>query len=311
MTTNETVIVFGPTGAVGGAAAIEARKRGAHVWLAMRDTSKEIQGFDSNAEGYSRVEADLTKPETLKGAVSKSGAKTAFTYAIFQSSDSMRASFQALKDAGITYVVMLSSFTVHGDARGEYTDMIGKIHANTEISLQDSGIKHTAIRPAFFANNVNMWYHAGLRKGEVEVAHPTAKFDYISQTDIGTVCGAILANPDFQTLDEGSNAKSVYLCGPELMTQTEAMDVISKGLGREIKVKEVSQEQWVANIGIPHMKLALEGIGEGMKENIKTDGRAMYPEEMYAQSQKNMKKYLGREPTTFSEWVKQNKAAFD
>jgi hypothetical protein len=48
-----------------------------------------------------------------------------------------------------------------------------------------------------------------------------------------------------------------------------------------------------------------------MKENIKTDGRAMYPEEMYAQSQKNMKKYLGREPTTFSEWVKQNKAAFD
>ena len=311
MASSESVIVFGPTGAVGGVAAVEARKRGAHVWLAMRDTSKEIKGFDSNAEGYSRVEADLTKPETLKGAVSKSGAKTAFIYVIFQSPDSMRSSFQALADAGITYIVMLSSFTVQGDARGEYTDMIGKIHATTEISLQDSGIKHTAVRPAFFASNVLMWYSDGLKKGEVEVAHPAAKFDYISPTDIGTVCGAILANPDFQTLDKDSTAKSVYLCGPELMTQNNAMDIISKGLGREIKVKEVGQDQWVANFSNPYMRPAMEGIGEGMQENIKTDGRAMYPEEMYTQSHKNMKTYLGREPTKFSEWVAQNKAAFD
>lgn len=117
--TTETVILYGPTGAVGGAAAVEACQRGAHVWLAMRSTSKEIQGFDSNAEVYSHVEADLPKPESLKGAVSKSGAKTAFAYANFQSSYSMRASFQTLKDVGITYVVMLSSFTVHGDARGD------------------------------------------------------------------------------------------------------------------------------------------------------------------------------------------------
>ena len=54
------VIVFGASGAVGSAAAIEARKRGAKVWLAMRDTSKTIQQLDEEEEkgGYERVQAD-------------------------------------------------------------------------------------------------------------------------------------------------------------------------------------------------------------------------------------------------------------
>jgi uncharacterized protein YbjT (DUF2867 family) len=294
MASNQPVLVFGPTGAVGRAAAIEARKRGAHVWLAMRDTNKAIQGVDSNAEGYTRVEADLMKPETLKGAVSQSGAKTAFVYTIFDSPDSMLSSFKALKDAGITYIVMLSSYTVEGDARGEYLDIIGSVHAKTEVSLQDSGIKHTAVRPGFFASNVIMWYH-----------------DYISPTDIGTVCGAILANPDYQTLDKNSNAQSVYLCGPELITQLQAMENISKVLGREIKVKEVSQDQWISNFNIPHLRPAMEGIANDMRESLKTDAQSMYPEKMYRPSRENMKKYLGREPTKFSEGVEQNKAAFD
>src|SRR5690242_4097198 len=67
----QTVLVFGPTGAVGCAAAIEAHRRGAHVWLAMRDTSKKIDGLsesDLESERFSRVQADLDKPDTLKRA---------------------------------------------------------------------------------------------------------------------------------------------------------------------------------------------------------------------------------------------------
>lgn len=36
----QTVLVFGPIGTVGSAAVVEAHRRGAHVWLVMRDTGK-------------------------------------------------------------------------------------------------------------------------------------------------------------------------------------------------------------------------------------------------------------------------------
>ena len=45
----DNVIIFGPTGAVGTAAAREAGKRGAKVWLAMRDTNKKIPGLDETS----------------------------------------------------------------------------------------------------------------------------------------------------------------------------------------------------------------------------------------------------------------------
>src|SRR5690242_6833607 len=115
----ENVIVFGPTGGVGRAAALEARKRGAHVWLAMRDTNKTIPGLSADAEGFTRIQADLSKPDSLKDAVKKSGATTAFVYTLFGSPDSMRSAFDALRDSGITYAALLSSFMVKGDPHDE------------------------------------------------------------------------------------------------------------------------------------------------------------------------------------------------
>jgi NAD(P)-dependent dehydrogenase (short-subunit alcohol dehydrogenase family) len=72
------VIVFGPTGAVGRAVAIEASKRGAKVWLAMRTTDKAINGINREDEergAFQRVQADLFDPESVVKAVKESGAK--------------------------------------------------------------------------------------------------------------------------------------------------------------------------------------------------------------------------------------------
>lgn len=61
------VIVFGPTGAVGSAAARTAASLGAEVTLAMRDTAKVIPGLDDEKEkngAFERTQADLTNPDT-------------------------------------------------------------------------------------------------------------------------------------------------------------------------------------------------------------------------------------------------------
>jgi NAD(P)-dependent dehydrogenase (short-subunit alcohol dehydrogenase family) len=78
-----TVIVFGPTGNNGSVAAQIAHQNDAKVWLAMRDPSKAIPGLTPDAEkagNYSRVQADLSKPDSIAAAVKTSSATRAFIY---------------------------------------------------------------------------------------------------------------------------------------------------------------------------------------------------------------------------------------
>ena len=119
---NQPILIFGPTGAVSNAAAIKAHKRGANVFLAMRDTTKEIQNLsasDLSSPRYTKIQADLTQSATVKHAVHQSGATTAFVYTILSSKDNMRATFSALKDSDIEHVVLLSSYAVKGPAENE------------------------------------------------------------------------------------------------------------------------------------------------------------------------------------------------
>ncbi|KAF1912850.1 hypothetical protein BDU57DRAFT_406112, partial [Ampelomyces quisqualis] len=185
---NKNVIIFGPTGAVGSAAAIEAHRRGANVWLAMRNISKPIPGLDSTPPGYTRIHADLSKPDTLSDAVKQSGATTAFVYVMFQSEDHMASSFAALKAAGITYAVLLSSYKVRGAAsnKANETDFIARVHAQTELALAASGITYTSVRPAYFNTNV-LWNADEIKRGEVGLLYPDVKFDFIAPADVGLV----------------------------------------------------------------------------------------------------------------------------
>lgn len=96
----DNVIIFGPTGAVGRSAALEASKRGAKVWLAMRDTSKQIDQIPPEVEKagrFTRVQADLTDPASVTKAIEKSGTKAAYLYAVHGSSDHLRGTLRALK----------------------------------------------------------------------------------------------------------------------------------------------------------------------------------------------------------------------
>lgn len=146
VSSGEKVLVFGPTGAVGSTAALEAHRRGANVFLAMRDPKKPIKGLD-DSEGYTRIQADLSDPETVTKAIETSGAKTVFVYMIHESKDNMASTFRTMKDAGIQHVVLLSSFTIKGapEEEANMVNYIPRVHAQTEIALRDSGIPYTAV----------------------------------------------------------------------------------------------------------------------------------------------------------------------
>ncbi|KAG9199102.1 hypothetical protein G6514_009020 [Epicoccum nigrum] len=304
---NQTVLVFGPTGAVGSAAAIEAHRRGAHVYLAMRDTTKEIKNLsasDLSSPRYTKIQADLTDPDTLKQAVHQSGATIAFVYTVLSSKDSMRATFSTLKDAGLQHVVLLSSYAVKGPAEDEANmkSFIEAAHAKTEVALKASGLASTAVRPMYFTSNV-FWYQDGIRQGEVELLYPDVKFDYIAPSDIGAVCGAVLAEPRSRAQQE----QVIRLCGPTLHSQREAMGIIGLTLGRDIVIRELSEEEWVEKqVQGGQPILVAETIAGNMRRS--SEGKDAYPD--HAEVKGNVEKFAGREAMTLEGWVEANRVAF-
>jgi len=295
-----TVIVFGPTGNVGGATALEASKRGAKVWLAMRDPNKAIDGItkEQEQEGkFERVQADLTDADSIKKAVQKSGAKAAFIYRAF----GMDGAVQALKEAGIEYVVFLSSFTIgpRQDLRQiPASELIPHMHAQIEIALEDVGMAHAALRPAYFATNcISMNLDKSEKPYKARNAYPDLRGDCITPIDMGRVGGAVLVERP-----SSASKEVIFLCGPQLITPDEQWNTINKTLGQNIEVVHESSEEYKSY-------LLRKGLPPPLVDYLTSTmaGQTLeswYPDNLHEEWVANIKRYSGYEPTSFEEFAK-------
>ena len=288
----QKVLVFGPTGGVGGAAALEAFNRGAEVHLAMRDTKKATPNLP---DSLPRVQADLTDPASIEKAVRETGTTIAFIYITFMKD--MHPAAKALKKGGIKHVVLLSSFTVYPTRETAFADgIISKVHAEAEIALEDTGIEYTTVRPMYFANN--LWgIKDMLKSGNMYLYRPDSLDDYIAREDIGAVAGAKLAS--------GGAGEVIPLCGPQLISKKEAWDIVGEELGKKLNYVEITKEQFLDQFkkaGHPEM------VGQVLVKQSDKPLDEKYPDALYKEASGNIKKYTGREPTRFREWVKKHKA---
>ena len=304
------VIIFGPTGAIGSAAARTASELGADVTLAMRDTGKPIPGLDAATEQqrkYQRVQADLTKPETVSAAVDQAGAKYAFIYCAHGSPDGMRASIEALKSSGIELVVFVSSFTIQGDPKKiPQSEVIPFVHARVEINLTEvfGPQGFVAARPGSFATNTRQ-FKSGIQSGEVEIFGPDATVDCIVSEDIGRVCGTILAN------GPQDDERIIYLYGPELIAQKELARRIAQAVGKNPKIASLTPE------GAYKMFVEQRGAPPPVAKYMSSQSTEGFPGEKRVWSVPvtdelllNVEKYSGKKATTFDEWLEQNKGLF-
>lgn len=305
-----TVIVFGPTGNNGSVAAQAAHQKGARVWLAMRDVSKAIPGLDPAAEkagNYSRVYADLSKPDTVTAAVRTAGATRASIYVAQGTPDYMKGTAEALKAAGVEFVVLLSSSTI-GDAQPadvQPSDFIPYSHARLEVTLDEvyGPNGYVAVRPGGFATNL-LRQKEGIRAGDVKMYGPGFKIDCITPVDIGGVIGTILA--------EGprDGQRKVFVYGPAILSQKQALEIIGEVLGKEIKVSGVGAEEALAQYlakGAPRpmAEYMIRALGD-TDPNLE-DGSWLAH---YKEGMENVEKYTGRTATGFREWVEANSELF-
>lgn len=308
--TFDSVLVFGPTGTVGGITAFQAQKRGAHVWLAMRDPSKTINEIPPEVEksgNFTRIQADLSDPASVAKAAQESGAKAAYIYLIFGTPDSMRGSLQAMREAGVESVVFLSSYLVQPDAGLRSIpkeEFIAFAHAQVEIAAEEVGFPYfTALRPAQFASN-HFKMSLDRTSKPPKTTHISADTvdDNIAPEDIGEVSAAVL------TERPRAGNDVIYLCGPELRTAAQSWELIKKVTGRnDIDSTPLSKERFLQARAAQRVPPALATYLAKLQEQS-TDRNEFFPESLYGPAVENIKKYTGREATKFGDYIEAHKA---
>ncbi|KAG9513036.1 hypothetical protein KCV07_g9088, partial [Aureobasidium melanogenum] len=310
------VLVFGATGEVGSAVALEAHALGARVSIAMRDTTKHndwISPEQEHTADLQRAKADLTDTEAVTSAVKETGAQAAFIYAV-HSKDTLRGAIAALRDAGIQYIVFLSTSQVR--TAGSIKDDIRSIgrdyfipwqHAQIEIALEELNMPHTAIRAGFFASNpLRLYLDKSSEPKSVDLLAPDMPHDPIDPGDIGRAAAAMLVNPRLYKSDyQGPYAKDiVYLTGPALSSQTEQWEIINLELAAagkpRVETNHITVGQYLENMAKRHVP---DMIARSLAESM-TETRALYVAEDYDKQRDNVELLTGRRPIFFGSFVK-------
>lgn len=300
------MIIFGPTGKVGSIVARIAQENGAKVHLAMRDTQKVIPGLSAEQERsgkFTRVQADLTNPDTVTTAVKATGSKRAFIYVAHGAPDHMRASIAALKTAGVEFVVFLSSCTVVGELKGiSPSEVIPYMHAQVEINLHEifGAEGYVALRCGYFATNM-LWYKEGIDSGDVRLLSPSFKADCITPVDMGCVGGTILVN------GPRNGQREVYLYGPQLFTKDEAIGIVGRAIGRDLKVTAINEQEGLElymRAGVP------KPVAEYVVRRYADTSSQSTINPFYEVGVENVQLYKGRPALRFEEWVEANKQLF-
>jgi uncharacterized protein YbjT (DUF2867 family) len=143
----------------------------------------------------------------------------------------------AAQQAGVERIVKLSVRSVGHDA----TDPITTWHRAGEEAIRDSGIGWTFLRPTALMSNALNWapmiatdqvVHAPFAAGWAAVVDPA---------DIAAVAAASLT-------DDGHNHRVYELTGPEPLSPTDQVAILSQVLGRDLRYAETDPADTLAQM---------------------------------------------------------------
>ncbi|KAK8211843.1 NmrA-like family protein [Phyllosticta capitalensis] len=305
---NNNVIVFGPTGDVGGFAALEASRRGAKVWLAMRDMAKTVAVLQEEKSSFERVRADLSDAASVTTAVRTSGATAAFVYLV-PTNDGLRSSLAAMQAAGIEFVVFISTYSIPSnvDVRAvPASSVIAFEHAAVEAALEDLQLAHVALRPAYFASNpfklafdLSSSSTSGL---EAYVSNGDCLADCIAPDDIGRVAGALLASSSSSSSSSPPLKRVYNLCGPQLLTFDAMLAAIGRVAEVGVNIHHVDAARWV-DVMADELR-ALPRPAAVFLTEYYARGFVSAQDARYAPAVANVKELTGRDAMSFDDYLR-------
>ncbi|HLL56214.1 MAG TPA: SDR family oxidoreductase [Myxococcaceae bacterium] len=279
------ILVTGGTGTVGSEVVKQLVAAGQKVRVLARNPAKA-----EKLQGVETVAADMMKPETLPPALK--GVEKIFLLGTGPDLPQQEANvIDAAKQAGgIKHVVKLSVI----GADFEPGIQLGRTHRESEKRLEASGLPWTHLRPSGFMTNDFGWMDSV--KGQGAVYNPTAdgKGGVIDPRDIAAVAVKALTG-------SGHEGKAYTLTGPEALSVPERVAALSKAVGRELKVIDVTVDQAAAGMsqsGMP--QVLVEMLREYLNILRAGHGAVVTPD---------VQNLLGK-ARRYEDWARDNAGAF-
>lgn len=178
---------------------------------------------------------------------------------------------------GIEFVIFLSSFTIQGDRhRIPASAGIPYHHAKAELSPEEvfGPGNYAALRAGAFATN-SFRYKYALQAGRIFMNGSGRALDWISAEDIGRVAASVLVH------GPKKGQQLIYLYGPKLLCEREAVEIIANTIGRSVQIKN----------------------GAGMSRSARSRGRALESPK-YREGVDNIRLYTGNPAMDFKTWAR-------
>jgi uncharacterized protein YbjT (DUF2867 family) len=231
------ILVVGSTGSLGSRVVKKLLKSGEKVRAMTRDRSK---ADELKARGAQVVLGDLTDPESLEFGLRGAKAVVSAAHGMLgrgaNSSKAIddvghRTLIDAAKEAGVGHFVYTS---VIGAAPDHPIDF-WRTKAKIERYLEESGLKHTIIRPTMFME-VYAWELIGKSVAAGKrvrlLGSGTKKLNYVAADDVANAVVLALRIPELR-------GRTLEVGGPENLTPREVVSIFEKVTGKKAKVSSM------------------------------------------------------------------------
>jgi uncharacterized protein YbjT (DUF2867 family) len=289
--TNATVLVAAGSGVAGSAVIREfvRHKRPVRALVKSRASARAFAAFPS----VEIAEGDLSRPETLREALSGMERVLLVSSANEQMVKTQTAFIDAAKSAGVPHIVKFSGLSA-ADVGSPF--IFGTMHAEIERYLEQSGLLWTHLRPSQFMTEYLREVPTILAHGTLFLPYEDAKIATIDVADIAKAAFVLLTTP-------GHEGKTYAISGAEALRVAEVADHISQATGMTVQYVNVSREarrQALLAAGVP--SFFVDALDAQAGERLKGMEAAVHPE--------TYTDLVGTPPTTFAEFARRNAGAF-
>jgi len=225
------ILITGATGDTGGYAIEQLLQKGHEVRALVHridDRSKRLEDW-----GVEVVAGDYLDLGAMRAAV-KGARRAYFVYPIHPGIIQATAYFaQAAKEAGVETIVNMSQISAREDAKNPSA----RDHWVAERVFDWSGVAVTHLRPTFFAEWL-LYATPSIKPGTLSWPLGTGRHAPVAAEDQARVIVGILENP-------APHRGKVYpLFGPKEYTPAEIAQVVARQLGKDVRYKQVTVEEW-------------------------------------------------------------------
>ena len=158
-----------------------------------------------------------------------------------------------------------------------------------EEALFESGLAYTVLQPAAYMQNVLSGWRAIVEDGVYAVPYPV--INRLGMVDLEDVADAARV-----VLTERGHASAIYeLAGPEILTQTDVAEILSRRLGRPVRAERIPIEAWTE-------RARASGMGDYQIDTLVRMFR-YYERYGFWGNPRVLTQVIGRPPGTFEAFV--------